>query len=189
MVFFVSLGNTFHLAGWYFKTHRLLKTKKLGDLKPIKRLSLFLLWPQPPWRDAWESHCVVAAVTLSYVSLTTSLQNPPSLAVSNNTSAKLAGHIRASTQRTQQQWDTTAAGARRPGQPGQPAACPGQQESPRNPAMKHKQPLRTILLAAHSAKWCMSRERAGGERGARAKSPSPLPRTEHVWFTSGKHFF
>lgn len=70
-------------------------SKKLGDLKPTKRLSLALLCPWPPWRDTQGSHCMVATVTLSCVSLTTSLQNPPGLAVSHSTSAKLSGRTRA----------------------------------------------------------------------------------------------
>lgn len=144
---------------------------------------------------------MVATVTLSCVSLTSSLQNPASLAVSNSTPAELAGHIRATkahgryTEDSAAERDTTAAGARRPGRPGQPAACPGQQESPRNPAMKHKQPLRTILLAARSAKQGMGGERGLGVRGVQEVSRLlPLQRQDrarlvHLWKTFFSNFW
>lgn len=53
--------------------------------------------------------------------------------------------------------------------------------------MKHKQPLRAILLAARTAKRGMWTHRAGGVSGV--KEVHILQLLRHIWFTFAKHFF
>lgn len=60
--------------------------------------------------------------------------------------------------RTQQQWE-----AQFLQEPGQPAACPGQQKSPMDPTMKYKQPIKTIPPATHSANWGLTHPRVCGQ--------------------------
>ena len=79
-------------------------------------------------------------------------------------------------------------------EPGQPAACPGQQKSPRDPTMKYKQPLKTVPPAACSANRGLTharvcregwggKERSGGvRRGVQEVSRLlPLLRQDRAW--------